>query len=402
MKGSSEIVGKLDESFSEHEAARENSVEFKRPGPSSWEWAQSWGQRAVDRAAGEALPEWAPEYEAARPEAWVSWGVGVALGRFGRGDEGILAEAPEGALPDGILFLSEVSEHDSLRHPACELLHEQWAQWGAAINEANSTKSQEDLRTWLRKRFFDDVHRPMYENAPIYFPLSSPKKTFVAFVSIHRWHAHTLERLSADHLKPEAKRVEGLIADAEATPEDQRTSKHQREIDRLTAALAELTAFDETIMRLALHGPAPTDAKCPPREVNARYEPVLDDGTMINAAALWEVLTPQWKYPKKWWKELASSKGKKDYDWSQLAMRYFPTRVSAKCVDDPSLAVAHHRFWTLHPERAFAWELRLQHDLDDPTFHIDEPGSDEARQRFVDEHPTLVQELTDKELRRRG
>ena len=51
----------------------------------------------------------------------------------------------------------------------------------------------------------------------------------------------------------------------------------------------------------------------------------LDDGVMVNSAALWPLLEPQWKDPKKWWKELANAQGKKDYDWSHLAARYFPT-----------------------------------------------------------------------------
>ena len=57
----------------------------------------------------------------------------------------------------------------------------------------------------------------------------------------------------------------------------------------------------------------------------------MDDGVIINSAALWPLLAPQWKDPKKWWKELAAAEGKKDYDWSHLAARYFPKRVDAKC-----------------------------------------------------------------------
>ena len=56
----------------------------------------------------------------------------------------------------------------------------------------------------------------------------------------------------------------------------------------------------------------------------------LDDGVMVNSAALWPLLEPQWKDPKKWWKELANAAGKKDYDWSHLAARYFPKRVRAE------------------------------------------------------------------------
>jgi len=46
-----------------------------------------------------------------------------------------------------------------------------WQQYGGQI--AKGTK----LRTWLRLSFFKDVHLGMYENRPIYFPLSLPRKT---------------------------------------------------------------------------------------------------------------------------------------------------------------------------------------------------------------------------------
>ena len=112
------------------------------------------------------------------------------------------------------------------------------------------------------------------------------------------------------------------------------------------------------------------------------------------------MLEPQWKDPKKWWKELATAQGKKDYDWSHLAARYFPERVREKCRHDPSLGVAHKCFWELHPAKAYAWELRLQDELR-PGFTIDEPLSDASRARFLAEHADEARELHAKELRRR-
>jgi hypothetical protein len=126
----------------------------------------------------------------------------------------------------------------------------------------------------------------------------------------------------------------------------------------------------------------------------------LDDGVMVNSAALWPLLEPQWKDPKKWWMELASAQGKKDYDWSHLAARYFPTRVRAKCHEDPSLAVAHKCFWELHPAKAYAWELRLQDEIK-PEFTLDEPGSDAARAKFLAEHEPEAKEIHATELKRR-
>ena len=91
----------------------------------------------------------------------------------------------------------------------------------------------------------------------------------------------------------------------------------------------------------------------------------LDDGVMINSAALWPLLAPQWKDPKKWWSQLEKPVGKNDYDWSHLAMRYWPERVWNKLRKDPSLAVAHSDygdyqgrdlFKELHPRMAAKWD----------------------------------------------
>src|SRR5699024_5401236 len=125
--------------------------------------------------------------------------------------------------------------------------------------------------------------------------------------------------------------------------------------------LAELTEFIADVRQCAEFGAPPTDAKCPERECDAIYDPLLDDGTMINSAALWPLLDPQWNKPKKQWRKLADETGYrgKPFDWSHLAARYWPTRVDQKCQQDPSLAVAHGCFWRYHPARAYEWELRL-------------------------------------------
>ena len=121
---------------------------------------------------------------------------------------------------------------------------------------------------------------------------------------------------------------------------------------------------------------------------------------MINSAALWPLLEPQWKYPKKWWTELATAKGRKDYDWSHLAAKYWPERVDEKCQKDPSLAVAHGCFWKYHPERAYKWELRLQDEIE-AGFTIDEEGSDAAREAWLQQNAEAADELRQAEWKRR-
>ncbi|TNF28010.1 MAG: BREX-6 system adenine-specific DNA-methyltransferase PglX [Deltaproteobacteria bacterium] len=383
------IYARLDEAFTEHEAHREPSVEFVAPGPSRWDYAQDWAQRAVDRPEGAPLPEWAPVCEHKdRAANEMSYALGRALGRFGD-----VAKA----LPHGILYLSSADDADGLSHPAARPLHDAWARYGAEVAPGS------DLRTWLRTRFFNDVHLGMYEKRPIHWPLSSANKSFVAWVNIHRWTADTLRALLAEHLLPESTRLEGRLADLVAARHggDKAAAREaERRYAELKKLHEELVAFVADIRQLAEKGPPPTDARCPKREVDARYVPDLDDGVMVNSAALWPVLAPQWRDPKGWWKELAEAKGRKDYDWAHLAARYFPDRVDKKCKDDPSLAVAHGCFWRYHPDRALSWELRLQDEIG-PDFILEEPDRAEAYARLLADRPDLVREVTDKETKRR-
>jgi hypothetical protein len=376
-----DIFATIEQAFTEHESHREPSVEFKKPGPSPWRYAQDWAQRAVDRPDGAPLPPYEPEYDPPDPEAERSFAVGIALGRFGANGEGILD--PSTTTPSA--------------PPPCLR--------GSVVRSGILFVSPSDpgeLRDWLRKDFFT-YHKSLYENRPIYFPLSSEKRSFVAWVSIHRWADDTLQVLLADHLHPALREIDGEIDDL---------NRSRSSSDKKTAAAAEkryttvkklrdeLAAFVDAVSVCAERGAPPTDPGCPPREVDATFHMDLDDGVMINSAALWPLLEPQWKDPKKWWKQLCEAKGKKDYDWSHLAHRYFPARVDAKCRQDPSLGVAHGCFWRYHPAKAYAWELRMKDEIR-PDFTIDEEDSDECRARFLAEHADEAQAIWEKEMVRR-
>lgn len=398
VPGAQQIVSTVTDAFAAHEAARETSQDFRRPSRSPWRYAQEWAQRGVDRADGEPLPTYEPEYASPAPEAHVSFAIGVALGRFGANGEGVLAQAPPDALPAGILFVGP-NEHspDSLRHPASERIAGAWEEHELAI----CGDKQASLRDWLRKDFFG-YHKDQYENRPIYFPLTSEKKSFVAWVSIHRWADNTLQVLLADHLLPLARQLDGEISDLSRTraSSDKKTAtaaeKRYATVKRLRD---ELGAFVDAVTECAERGAPPTDPDCPPRAANAPFHMDLDDGVMINSAALWPLLAPQWNDPKKWWKQLCQAKGK-DYDWSHLARRYFPARVEEKCQTDPSLAVAHGCFWKYHPAKAYAWELRLQGEIR-PDFTIDEADSNDCRERFLRDHAADARALQAAEQKRR-
>ena len=66
------------------------------------------------------------------------------------------------------------------------------------------------------------------------------------------------------------------------------------------------------------------------------YTPRIDDGVLINAAPLWELL-PSWPDTRKAWKELEDGK----YDWAHQAMDHWPDRVREKCKTNKSFAIAH-------------------------------------------------------------
>ncbi|MBI1948543.1 MAG: BREX-6 system adenine-specific DNA-methyltransferase PglX [Deltaproteobacteria bacterium] len=418
LDGSDEIFRLLEEAFGRHESHREPSPEFRQPGPSPWRAAQRWAQDAVDRPAGAPLEPFIEEVDAEPDTDHLSYALGVAVGRFGDKDEGIVDAAGADlhrSLTAGVCYLDGTLDaddfRDSLGHTACARLKQAW------LRRASTSEENVDLRTWLRTKFFSDVHKDMYDNRPIHWALSSRQKTFVALVNIHRLDELTLRVLLADHLEPTRKRIEGEMADLRAVrdgPDKPAAKVAEKRLASVQKAHGELELFLRDVEACAERGAGPVDASCRPRERDKRFAPDLDDGVMINSAALWPLLDPQWKDPKKWWKEISNASGKKDYDWSRLAMLYWPKRVDEKCQQDPSVAVAHGCFWRYHPARAWAWELWLQGEIG-PAFKIEEKAYDpfgrgklcndtgdaEHRTRYLKDQPSQALETVEREVLRR-
>jgi hypothetical protein len=372
IEDSEEILRVILDQSHINEIHRETSVEFRHPGASPWRHAQDWAQAAVDRPEGSALPVYVQELDREQPIDHLSFAFGVALGRFSKDGEGILdpATANSCAGSNGLLFLDNTLDDtdlsDGLGLAAGVTLQDAWDEHGSEVGGGRS------LRKWLAFDFFNDVHKVMYENRPIHWPLSSRQRTFVAWVNVHRFTEQTLRVLLADHLNPTLTRLEGELNDLRAARDsaDKRAARAAEKLyERKLRARDELKQYMAHVEQCADRGAPPTDNKCPVREQDARYALNLDDGVVINSAALWPLLEPQWKDPKKWWKELSTAKDRKDYDWSHLAMRYWPKRVDEKCQKDPSLGVAHGCFWRYHSARAWKWELRLQDEIG-PEFKI--------------------------------
>jgi hypothetical protein len=358
-----------------------------------------------------------PAQRTARAFQHLSWALGVLLGRFdfetgGLFGPGIEAESPDekgrdsglsqrtwsgkpgadggatattyaGPHPSGLIYLSALDGMDGLPHrldrnvgAECEksvreILKEKHGSDGDAILEEIDealvrADRRESLAEWMRLDAFAR-HKELYENRPIYFPLASAKKNFLVWVNIHRWNEGTLNDVLANYLNPDRDMLEARVRRLREDSVHADTAgdkKLRNEIEDTVTALdklrEELSDFASLVNRLATVGPDPKL-----QEASAPFVMDLDDGVMVNSAALWELVAPLWKDPKKWWEILSKPAGKKDFDWSHLAMRYWPDRVFAKVKKDPSLAVAHSDygvykgrdlFRELHPEAAKKWD----------------------------------------------
>ena len=93
-----------------------------------------------------------------------------------------------------------------------------------------------------------------------------------------------------------------------------------KELDRMLDFAADLSKFAANLKAIAERG----------------YAPQIDDGVLLNAAPLHEVL-PSWPDARAAWKELEEGK----YDRAHQAMAYWPKRVKAACLTNKSFAIAH-------------------------------------------------------------
>ncbi|NUP04897.1 MAG: SAM-dependent methyltransferase [Polyangiaceae bacterium] len=348
VESAGEIVDVLRRELEASERASELSPSYELPIPHAWQHAQRWAQVAVDRSPGDPLPVEAFEREPVDPWLRLSHEVGVALGRFDAsggwsdrdGERGrrehLLFIGPDGLAVDG---------------PHHARLREVWT-------EVRPTVSDRDLSSHLRSAFFVR-HLKQYAGRPIHFPLSSSKRSFVAYVCFHTLTNATLSVLLSDYLLVEQRRLEGELADltmARAGGERKgETDRRRTEIRRL---LDELRDFVAKVSEVAERGPPRPENATPAREVDTRFVVDRDDGVMMTSASLWSLLESQWREPRKWWRELAEGGTKTDCDWSKLAARYFPARVRNKCRTDPSLAAAHGRLAKLHPNKVRARKER--------------------------------------------
>ncbi len=283
---------------------------------------------------------------------WVSYAVGIALGRFLPGTKEALGR---GSFPDKTSErLRGLSSHDGLMvlekgHPD-DIANRVWEILRAAQGDAEAEKIirlvsgvefelRAALENYLLGAFFKD-HVKKYRKRPIYWLLQSPKRTFSAYLFHERATVNTLSTLQGNrYVGGRLHRLETELADLlsrSARAEGRERANFAKRAREVAEAVEDLKAFDASLS--AVNQFPIKDANGLPATV--RWKPELDDGVLLSAAPLQE-LAPAWKPAgtdlKKAWKELEDAK----YDWTKTAMRYWPGRVLKGCKTNKSFSIAH-------------------------------------------------------------
>ena len=267
-------------------------------------------------------------------DSLLSWGVGVAFGRFDSRKvigqvqaiadpdpfDPLPAKSP-GMLPDdvepfhvhaGILVDDAGHPHDLVL-----LLEKVLLLVDAPVRG--------DLRRWLHRDFFP-FHLGRYSKsrrkAPIYWPLSTTSGAYTLWIYYESISNQTLYTAINDFVEPKLKQIAAEI-NTLRNKGAARSHDNEKQYETLQVFEQELTDLRATLLKIA-----PT------------FQPNHDDGVQITAAPLWPLFRhkPWQKVLKDTWTKLE----KGDYDWAHLAIAYWPERIRAKCKTDKSLAIAHN------------------------------------------------------------
>lgn len=267
----------------------------------------------ADRPAGRQEPDGecaAPLTRAELARRWVSYAVGLVLGRFcpgeghgrGRCDSEQAAQLRALSLPEGIGLIAPGQPGDLCARVEQALALLVGPDAPALLRAAAGGRP---LASYLAGAFFRE-HLRLHRQRPVYWLVQSPRRRYSLLLFQGRLHAGSLALLL------------GLLQGALDELRDDRGGRLE-DVAALAAAV-----------RAALHQ---TDQRGAP----AGWRPEPDDGVLLNLAPL-HALIPAWPAaPLAAWQALERGA----YDWSRTAMRYWPERVLAGCRRDRSLALAH-------------------------------------------------------------
>ncbi len=274
-------------------------------------------------------------------QRWISYAVGIVLGRFQPGVDGALgcgdftaevaSQLRSLADTDGIVVLDE-SHPDDLGRKVRHALELMAGDEDADQIIATATNGKK-LDEWFAREFFKQ-HVQQYRKRPIYWLLQSPRKSYSLIAFYERLTADSLPLIAGNRyvrgkLNEFDSRIAELDSRAKALPSGRERRGIEKQLDELRDDRADVEEFLQRLEKV-IHA---TNE----RGETVGWRPELDDGVLINLAPLRELM-PSWSAESaKCWNALARG----DYDWSYTAMRYWPERVLAKCKENKSYAIAH-------------------------------------------------------------
>ena len=167
---------------------------------------------------------------------------------------------------------------------------------------------------------FFDYHFSQYSGfsrvAPVYLPLSSSAGNFTVWLFYQKLSRATLFTVLNDVIEPALKAIDEQVLQVKGS--------NSADEAKLSSLLDEIRDFRDTIQEI----------------LSAGFNCDIDDGVVIAAAPLRKLFKHSgWRdeLEEKW---VGLEAG--DYEWSKLALNYWPERVLKKCLEDRSIAIAHY------------------------------------------------------------
>lgn len=230
---------------------------------------------------------------------FISYGVGVMFGRYSLDSEGLcIANLGSEALASQMSDETKVSfpiDDDNVipvledEYFSDDIVSRFVAFVKATFGEENLSKNilfiEESLGTTLRKYFvkgFYEDHLKRYKKRPIYWMVSSPKKSFNALIYMHRYEADIFARVQNSYLREYITKLEATKQTLHVVSEDESNSATERrkatkEIDNITKKVDEIIKYDRDHLTAFAQGKIEID---------------LDDGVKVNYCKFKDILYP--------------------------------------------------------------------------------------------------------------
>jgi hypothetical protein len=244
-------------------------------------------ENAEEEVEAEATPSLTLEELA---PCWVSYAVGISLGRFVRPNLEALADT------DGRMVI-ERDHPDDLAQRVIDVLVVVHGDTEAGKIVRTAIGGNGDLRDalagYLQGPFFK-AHVRRYRKRPVYWLIQSPKQNYNVYLFHERATDQILALLQgARYLGGRIFQLKQQLEEAnrrEAAAEGHEKAGWRKQAQELAEELADLEAFDQAITATNSEPIVDTEGKAG----TARWAPELDDGVLLNAAPLYR-LTPAWK-----------------------------------------------------------------------------------------------------------